>query len=72
MNGVWRRGPGLELFKALTAQLGQVPILAEDLGVITSDVVALRCGGQTAAEAVLHACSHVLASGHPAFLDACC
>lgn len=24
MNGVWRRGPGLELFTALTAQLGQV------------------------------------------------
>ena len=42
MNGVWRRGPGLELFKALDKQLGQVPIFAEDLGVITKDVVTLR------------------------------
>jgi 4-alpha-glucanotransferase len=42
MNGVWRQGPGLELFKALQGQLGEVPILAEDLGIITTDVVALR------------------------------
>jgi len=42
MNGIWREGPGLELFKALDAQLGQVPILAEDLGIITTDVVQLR------------------------------
>jgi 4-alpha-glucanotransferase len=42
MNGSWRQGPGLELFQALDAALGGVPILAEDLGVITSDVVALR------------------------------
>jgi 4-alpha-glucanotransferase len=42
MNGVWRVGPGLELFTALQAQLGEVPILAEDLGIITTDVVALR------------------------------
>lgn len=35
--------PGLQdLFKAVKAKLGKVPILAEDLGVITSDVVALR------------------------------
>lgn len=44
MNGVWRLGPGLELFTCLQAQLGEVPILAEDLGIITSDVVQLRCG----------------------------
>lgn len=45
MNGVWRRGPGLELFQALHAQLGEVPILAEDLGIITKDVVQLRWVG---------------------------
>jgi hypothetical protein len=42
MNGVWRRGPGVELFQALQKQLGEVPILAEDLGIITTDVVNLR------------------------------
>lgn len=44
MIGDWREGPGLELFLALKAKLGGVPILAEDLGVITTDVVELRCG----------------------------
>lgn len=42
MNGHWREGPGIGLFEALSAQLGEVPILAEDLGVITKDVVQLR------------------------------
>lgn len=42
MNGHWREGPGIGLFEALSAQLGEVPILAEDLGVITTDVVQLR------------------------------
>jgi 4-alpha-glucanotransferase len=42
MVGTWRKGPGVELFEALEAGLGAVPILAEDLGVITPDVVALR------------------------------
>lgn len=42
MNGSWRQGPGLELFTAVKKALGGVPILAEDLGVITTDVVALR------------------------------
>lgn len=42
LNGVWRKGPGAELFDALRAALGAVPILAEDLGVITPDVHALR------------------------------
>lgn len=48
MNGVWRMGPGVELFQALQAQLGEVPILAEDLGIITKDVVVLRWGWQRA------------------------
>ncbi|KAF5835101.1 glycoside hydrolase superfamily [Dunaliella salina] len=42
MVGDWKKGPGLELFDALKAKLGAVPILAEDLGVITADVVQLR------------------------------
>jgi hypothetical protein len=45
MNGSWCVGPGIGLFQALHAQLGAVPILAEDLGVITTDVVKLRWAG---------------------------
>lgn len=42
MGGHWVKGPGVELFDAMKAKLGSVPILAEDLGVITTDVVQLR------------------------------
>jgi 4-alpha-glucanotransferase len=42
VNGQWRSGPGAELFKAINAALGPMPIIAEDLGVITADVEALR------------------------------
>lgn len=42
INGVWKKGPGEELFMKLREKLGDVPIIAEDLGVITPDVNALR------------------------------
>eukprot|EP00887_Chlorella_sp_A99_P003420 scaffold7.g3420.t1 len=42
MIGTWKRGPGAELFEKLEEALGEIPILAEDLGVITPDVHALR------------------------------
>ncbi len=42
INGRWVRGPGADLFKAVEEALGELPILAEDLGVITPDVIALR------------------------------
>jgi 4-alpha-glucanotransferase len=42
IHGQWRTGPGAELFKAINAALGPMPIIAEDLGVITPDVDALR------------------------------
>jgi 4-alpha-glucanotransferase len=42
MDGTWEPGPGEDLFMALEAKLGTLPILAEDLGVITPDVEALR------------------------------
>jgi 4-alpha-glucanotransferase len=41
-KGRWVRGPGKALFNAVRAALGELPIIAEDLGVITPDVVALR------------------------------
>lgn len=41
-RGQWVEAPGRELFAAIRKTLGQIPIIAEDLGVITPDVVALR------------------------------
>jgi 4-alpha-glucanotransferase len=42
MNGTWVEAPGQTFFAALRDQLGTLPILAEDLGVITPAVEALR------------------------------
>ena len=42
VTGEWVRGPGVDLFKAIQRSLGPLPIVAEDLGLITDDVVALR------------------------------
>jgi 4-alpha-glucanotransferase len=42
VNGEWVKAPGLELFRALEAALGPLPLIAEDLGVITPEVDALR------------------------------
>jgi len=41
-NGKWTKAPGEKLFKSLKKHLGELPILAEDLGVITPPVEALR------------------------------
>ncbi len=42
VKGRWVKAPGEKLFKSLIKHLGDVPILAEDLGVITPEVEALR------------------------------
>jgi 4-alpha-glucanotransferase len=41
-HGRWVHGPGEKLFHAITAALGEVPIIAEDLGKITPAVRRLR------------------------------
>jgi len=41
-RGRWRRGPGAALFRAVEAELGRLPLVAEDLGVITPPVERLR------------------------------
>lgn len=41
-DGRWVEGPGRALFDALAAALGELPLLAEDLGQITDEVHALR------------------------------
>ncbi len=42
IHGRWVPGPGEKLFNAIQAALGRLPIIAEDLGVITPDVIELR------------------------------
>lgn len=42
VNGQWYPCPGVELFDALFQEFGHLPIIAEDLGVITDDVEYLR------------------------------
>ena len=41
-GGAWRPGPGRAVFDAARAELGDLPVVAEDLGVITPDVRELR------------------------------
>ncbi len=41
-GGRWERGPGTAVFAAMRDTLGEVPIIVEDLGLITPDVHALR------------------------------
>jgi 4-alpha-glucanotransferase len=41
-TGVWRKAPGRELLAAVAAHLPQLELVAEDLGVITPEVIALR------------------------------
>jgi 4-alpha-glucanotransferase len=41
-KGRWVPAPGMDLFTTIQAKLGDLPIIAEDLGVITPDVEALR------------------------------
>ncbi|MEM9807836.1 MAG: 4-alpha-glucanotransferase [Cyanobacteria bacterium P01_D01_bin.56] len=42
MNGTWVEAPGVALFKRVEEVLGKLPFLAEDLGIITPEVEALR------------------------------
>jgi 4-alpha-glucanotransferase len=42
IHGRWMPGPGIALFDAVREELGDLPLVAEDLGFITEDVHALR------------------------------
>ena len=42
LNGVWKKGPGSDLFYKIRKKLGELPIIAEDLGFITPDVYELK------------------------------
>ncbi len=41
-SGNWVPGPGADFFEAVQRELGTLPFIAEDLGMITPDVTALR------------------------------
>ncbi|MFM8321630.1 MAG: 4-alpha-glucanotransferase [Chloroflexota bacterium] len=42
IRGRWVPAPGMDFFRVMREQLGDLPFIAEDLGVITPDVVELR------------------------------
>jgi 4-alpha-glucanotransferase len=60
-SGHWVQGPGAEFFQTVKTELGRLPLLAEDLGVITPDVQALRDGFQVPGTRVLQ----FAFDGHP-------
>ena len=41
-SGQWAPGPGAAFFRAVEKELGRLPFIAEDLGIITDDVKAIR------------------------------
>lgn len=40
-RGVWKKGPGIELFETLEKELGKLNVIAEDLGFLTPSVIKL-------------------------------
>jgi 4-alpha-glucanotransferase len=42
VHGRWVKGPGSALFRAAQSKLGELPLVAENLGVITPEVEAIR------------------------------
>lgn len=41
-EGEWRKGPNKEIFDCLEKRLGEIPMIIEDLGQVTEDLVAFR------------------------------
>jgi len=54
ISGKWNKGPGKALFVTMKKKLGQLPIIAEDLGIITPAVDKLRKGLSLPGMKVLH------------------
>ncbi|WP_346681892.1 4-alpha-glucanotransferase [Megasphaera stantonii] len=53
-EGAWVKGPGLDLFRAVYKELGFLPMVAEDLGIITDDVCALKDALRLPGMKILH------------------
>jgi 4-alpha-glucanotransferase len=43
-RGSWKKGPGIAFFHEMQQRMGRLPVIAEDLGIITPEVEALRKG----------------------------
>lgn len=54
MEGHWRKGPGEPFFQSIRRELGDLPIVAEDLGIITDAVEELRAACDFPGMKVLH------------------
>ncbi len=54
INGTWVKGPGAAFFETMQRSLGDLPIIAEDLGIITDDVIKLRDDFNLPGMKVLH------------------
>ena len=52
-NGRWVKGPGAEFFAVLEREFGELPIIAENLGVITPEVESIRARFQFPGMAIL-------------------
>jgi 4-alpha-glucanotransferase len=63
-HGNWRQGPGEELFLRTSDRLGRLPLVAEDLGLITEDVVQLRVAVDIPGMKVLQFAFDTLDSDH--------
>ncbi|PSQ94578.1 MAG: 4-alpha-glucanotransferase [Bacteroidetes bacterium SW_7_64_58] len=54
IDGEWKEGPGAPFFKAMKDEFEELPVIAEDLGIITDSVKALRDTFEFPGMAVLH------------------
>jgi 4-alpha-glucanotransferase len=41
-TGKWKKAPGIELFESFQTRYGKMPVIAEDLGILSNEAVALR------------------------------
>lgn len=68
-HGVWKPGPGKQFFDIIRKDIGNIPIVAEDLGVITSEVENLRQACQFPGMKVLQFELHFNENGRINFVE---
>lgn len=68
IHGVWKKGPGKKLFDAIHKEMGDLYIVAEDLGIITNEVEALRDACGFPGMKVLHFTLHIGENGRMGFV----
>ena len=68
INGHWRKGPGKAFFDIIRQEIGSLEIVAEDLGIITDEVEALRSDCGFPGMKVLHFTLHFNEQGRLGFV----